>query len=538
MGLPSIFARAPGRHSRVGLGRQAVTDSDEAFYAEAAREMFDGGDWLTPHFNYQERWEKPVLYYWLTAATYLPAGPSAWAARWWSAMSGLGLVLLTWGMARRMMARRDAAWLAAGVVATCFGYFAMARLALPDLPLTFFVTLAIWSMLEGWWIVAGAAAGLGFLMKGPVALVVPIIVLIPIWWRERRSLSIRSRDVVAAALVFAAVGLPWYGAMTARHGVEYLQSFFVGDNLQRFATDRFNDPRPFWFYLPILLGGMLPWTAYLVLVPWRSATAVIRRRRHLLAGEWRLLIWVVAPLLFFTISVGKQPRYILPVLPPLAILLAGSITRRLLEPAGTSRTSLTISTWITAAMYAALGVLLLRAQPLFLSVHPTMTYAAAVVLLASSLALVWLAISRRWRMFSAVTAACATLMLLSVQFGALAGLQPEPVEVMAASVRSHRTANEPVGAYQVMVRNLIFYTRIEQVELFDEGRALDFLKSPERVLLVVRELDLPRLEEISGVQTKRLADVKYLDTANVRLRTLIAPMPAQDLETVLLVSNK
>src|SRR5688572_33142237 len=108
----------------LALGRPAISDSDEGFYAEAAREMVEGGDWLTPHFNYEDRWQKPILYYWLTAAAYGAAGTSESAARWWSAFSGLGLVLLTWAVARRMTGRGDAAWLAGAIVATSFGYFA------------------------------------------------------------------------------------------------------------------------------------------------------------------------------------------------------------------------------------------------------------------------------------------------------------------------------------------------------------------------------------------------------------------------------
>src|SRR5687768_16517743 len=140
--------------------------------------MVESGDWLTPYFNYEQRWQKPILYYWLTAATYLIAGPTEWGARFWSALSGLGLVLITWAAARRSARRGDddvhgggvdsAAWLAGAIVATCYGYFAMARLALPDLPLAFFITLGIWAALERWWILAGLAAALGFLMKGPV----------------------------------------------------------------------------------------------------------------------------------------------------------------------------------------------------------------------------------------------------------------------------------------------------------------------------------------------------------------------------------
>ena len=132
----------------LGLGSQAITDADEAFYAEASREMVESGDWLTPRFNYQNRWEKPVLYYWLTAATYLVTGPTEFAARLWAALSGVGLVLLAW--AHRASDRPDGSTSPgspAPIVATSFGYFAMARAALPDLPLTFCITLGIWAAL-------------------------------------------------------------------------------------------------------------------------------------------------------------------------------------------------------------------------------------------------------------------------------------------------------------------------------------------------------------------------------------------------------
>jgi 4-amino-4-deoxy-L-arabinose transferase-like glycosyltransferase len=132
----------------LGLGRQAITDADEAFYAEASREMVESGDWLTPKFNYQNRWEKPVLYYWLTSATYLITGPTEFAARLWAAFSGVGLVLLAWGIGRHMTGQDDVAWLTGAVVATSFGYFSMARSALPDLPLTFCITLGIWATLR------------------------------------------------------------------------------------------------------------------------------------------------------------------------------------------------------------------------------------------------------------------------------------------------------------------------------------------------------------------------------------------------------
>ena len=523
----------------LGLGRQAITDSDEAFYAEAAREMLETGDWLTPHFNYTDRWQKPVLYYWLTAAAYLVAGPTEFNARFWSALSGLGLVLITFWAAARITHRMDAAWLAGAITATCYGYFAMARASLPDLPLTFFITLGIWAALERRWALAGLAAGLGFLMKGPVALLIPGLVLLPIWWREGTLRTLRPGDLALAALVFAVVGLPWYVAMWFEHGSAYLESFFVADNFERFATDRFNEPRAVWFYVPILIGGMMPWAAYLVVLPLRTLRDIARRTRRLTNEEWRLLLWAFVPLLFYTISIGKQPRYILPVLPPLAILLAVPVASGSLVASGFSRKigDLRIATWVTAALYAILAVLLVRARSLFITAYEPVLWLGVVAIGGAALVLAWVAATGRWTRLPVVLTSCAIVLLLSIQFGSLAGRRPEPVEEMATLIRAHRTGNEPVGAYQVFVRNLVFYTRLKQVELFDEGRALDFMKSRERVLLVVGMNDLARLKAISGSAMRPLGAVQYLEPESIRLGTLLSPIPDQDLETILLVTN-
>ena len=523
----------------LGLGRQAVTDSDEAFYAEAAREMVETGDWLTPRFNYEDRWQKPVLYYWLTAATYVVAGPTEWAARWWSALAGLGLVLLTWVSARRMFGSDDVTWLAAAIVATCYGYFAMARLALPDLPLACLTTLAIWAGLERRFALLGAAVGLGFLMKGPVALAVPAVVLVPVWRREGVLTALRVRDVVVGAGVFAVVGLPWYAAMTVEHGTAYLESFFVGDNLERFATDRFNAPRAIWFYVPIVIGGMMPWSAFLLVLPARSLFAVVRRHRLLAAEEWKLLLWALMPLLLFTLSIGKQPRYILPVLPPLAILAARSIVSRLRSASGEpGNRELSGATFVTAVLFAAMAVLLFRGRVLFIGAYPWLTVIGIGALAASAADLAALAASGRWARLPAVMTRAAVVMLLTAQFGALAGVRPEPVEAMADLVRAHTTGAEPVGQYQVFVRNFGFYTRRSFASLSNEAGAVAFISSPERVLLAVREADLGNLERMSGVPMRRLGEVRYLNTAAIRMRTLFSPDPRRDQEIVLLVTNR
>jgi 4-amino-4-deoxy-L-arabinose transferase-like glycosyltransferase len=533
----------------LGLGRQAITDSDEGFYAEAAREMVEGGDWLTPHFNYEERWQKPVLYYWVTAVAFAATDTTEFMARFGAALSGLGLVLLTWSVARRLTGRDDAAWIAGAIVATCYGYFAMARSALPDLPLAFFITGTIWTALRGadsreavperWWALAGLAAGLGFLTKGPLALVIPAIVLVPVWWRERRTVALRASHLAIAVVLFAITGLPWYIAMTLTHGTAYLQSFFVADNLERFATTRFNGPRQVWYYVPIVIGGLIPWAIFLVVLPLRTLRDVAQRRRRLTDIEWRLGIWTLAPLLLFTASIGKQPRYILPVLPPLAMMLGLAIADRVaVARARPTQRELSVATVLTAAMFLLLAGLLYRARSLVISAYPSLMWAGIITVACAGLALGWVAVARAWTRLPIVMAMSAAALLLTLQFGAFTGKRPEAVEEMAAMIRVNRLGGEPVGEYEAFVRNLVFYTRFQQTQIFDDAGALMFLKSSERVFLVLHRQDLDRLKTMTDIPLNTIGEVTYLNTASVRLRTLLAPLPEQDLETVVLVSNR
>jgi 4-amino-4-deoxy-L-arabinose transferase-like glycosyltransferase len=532
----------------IGLGRPAISDSDEGFYAEASREMVEGGDWLTPHFNYEDRWQKPILYYWTTAAAFLLGGPNEFAARASAAVSGIGLVLVTWASARRLTQRDEGAWIAGAIVATCYGCFAMARSALPDLPLAFFITATIAAALnagdadEGsrgqWWMLTGLSAGLGFLTKGPLGVIVPAIVLGPIWWRERRTLNVRLAHLAAAAAVFAVSGLPWYIAMTAAHGSAYVNSFFVGDNLERFATTRFNGPREIWFYVPIVIGGLLPWSAFLLVLPSTTVRDLVRRRRRLSNVEWRLLLWTLMPLLLFTASVGKQPRYILPILPPLAIMVGMALAHRVSDAARERQPALSIATFATSALFLMMAALLYRARTLFLSAYPAITMVGLMAVAGAGIALAALAAARAWTRLPGAMAATAAVLLLTLQFGALAGIRPEAVEEMAALIRQNRLQGERVGEYQAFVRNLAFYTGFRHVQVQDDAGALAFLESPDRVFLVVSRPDLERLQPLTHAPVRTLGVVTSLDDGSVRVGTLLDPQAEEVVQTVVLVTNR
>lgn len=539
----------------VGLGRGAITDADEAFYAEAAREMVESGDWVTPFYNYETRFQKPILYYWLTAATYaITGGPGEAGARLWAALSGIGLVLVTAACARRWF-DDGAALLAGAIAATSFGYFFIGRMALPDLPLTFFITLAIWA---GWvatleqvrqprrWVLLSAAAmALGFLTKGPVGVVIPVLVLVPVVLMERRSLNLRLADIVAGAVLFVVLALPWYAAMWLRHGDAYLEGFFLGDNLERFATDRFNDPRPWWYYLPVMLGGLLPWTP-LMLVWVHPVWRFLTRRKDIGTIDLRLLLWAALPLLFYSLSVGKQPRYILPVLPPLAILLSASILERTRDWRSLDGARVRLRRPLTIALGALgaggllmlLAALLWRAQPLLINVAPSFTMAAAATIAVAGLAVVWTGVSGAWRQTPVVLALAAAVTFPALQYGALSGTGDDTVQQVARAVVSARTANEEVGTYDVFVRNLVFYTRFRTMDLIGDDQLSAFLGSPNRVLVVAPAEAVDRMERDLKIPLRRLAEFRYFNEAGIRLRTLLEPDLSRDITRVVLISNR
>ena len=548
----------------VGLGRPAITDSDEAFYAQAGREMVESGDWVTPHYNRQPRFEKPVLFYWLVALAYLAAGIGEFAARVPSALAGLGLVLAAFACARRWYDDRTAV-LAGAITATSFGYVAVARQALPDLALACFVTAGTWAAFEalvavprpagrrrlGWLVAAGVALAAGFLTKGPVGVVLPaLIVGPPAVWRclvEGRARAGRpgppfarlAGDVGLLAVVCVALTLPWFGAMTATHGVAYLERFFIAENVERFATARYNDPRPIGYYVPIVIGGLLPWSP-LMLVWWRPVRRMLARARRIEPAEVWLGLWAAAPLVFYSISVGKQPRYMLPVLPPLAILLARGVSRALARQAanGAGRDRLLAAGGIAAGVVLLLfAAAVARAGILLGDGSPASIRTAALLIALSGLGVVLAAMSSRQRLLPAALAGASVVTTLSLQYSVLSRPGPEPVERMAALVRAADSGDVPYGRYRVFVRNLVYYTGRPHVELITSEQLRGFLASPEPVLCVLPDTDLEQARA-DGATAYELGRVAYFDTGRLKLRTLLWPDPATDLQTVVLATNR
>ena len=343
------------------LGGMALLGPDEPRYAEIAREMFTTGDWISPRLCGCLWFEKPALIYWLSAAGYRLFGVSEFAARLPIAVAATATVLLLYAVTKRV-ASQKLAFITSLMLATAGMFIGYARVASPDMALATTMTAAL---LAGFlatgahgrkramlWAASFAAMGLAVLAKGlpGVALVILIFVVYFTW--VRRADLISRREVVIGAAVFLVVAAVWYVPVTLRHGWAFIHEFFVRHHFQRFTSNEFGHPQPFYFFLPIAIAGLVPWSAFLLPALARLRRLQPRRDRRdaLVAFAWA---WAAVVIVFFSFSGSKLPGYILPAFPALAIITGDQVERFV---AGSRNRLMLMAAWATALLIAVIAI--------------------------------------------------------------------------------------------------------------------------------------------------------------------------------------
>ena len=295
------------------LDAMGLVSTDEPRYAAIGREMARTGDWITPRLWGTPWFEKPALLYWLTGVASLAGlGPDL-APRIPVALLSSAFVVGYFFALRQAWGWRPALF-AAAVLASSAGWLAYSQIGVPDLPMAACFNGAILLALpwlrggrRGTLPFAAALLGLAVLAKG----LVPLVLLLPLFWFARNRLPHVFHPYVLAA--FAIVALPWYVLCTLRNGMPFLQTFFLEHQLGRFTSAELAHSQPAWFYVPVLLGMLFPWTALIALVFRRQTYGQVHA--PLFAA---LLCW---GLLFFSVSTNKLPGYLIPLLPSLAALI-------------------------------------------------------------------------------------------------------------------------------------------------------------------------------------------------------------------------
>jgi 4-amino-4-deoxy-L-arabinose transferase-like glycosyltransferase len=372
-----LFGLEGGWLGGLELGGLGLTDRDEGSNAEAAREMLETGDWISPTLNYEPRFAKPAFVYWLIGGSYSLFGINEFAARFPSAISGLCVLLLQYVFVYRWLGA-PLAWLSSIMLLLNMEFLAINRMVLTDPELVVFTTLAsysFWHALHGstkaspWWFIGFyLAMGFGMLVKGPVGIIIPLVGVIPYLTltRQWKKFWQKGFPLLGTGLVLL-VAAPWYVAMFKIHGEAYWAA------AQANTTGRFMSPMEghggtFFFYVPILLVGFFPWSAFLPSVLYQSLKQwkaywngqnFVTRETNL---EFFLSLWVVGLLVFFTLSATRLPHYIYPLFPASAILVA-LWWKRFQDQSSFS--DWRISRWLLLGIGYVLGIVIISAPVIF-----------------------------------------------------------------------------------------------------------------------------------------------------------------------------
>jgi 4-amino-4-deoxy-L-arabinose transferase-like glycosyltransferase len=522
-----------------GLGNGTFWEPDEPRFAEATRQMFARGDFVTPYLNGAPRFEKPILFYWAQAAAFTAFGDNELAARLPSALAGVGIVVVLYLLGAEIASRR-AAFIAALVMSTMFRFVTFARIGLTDVPVIFFIVAALYGFVRavqpasggdrwwgpasagpsaGWALVAWACIGLGVLTKGPVGLLPVAIWAIYATFTRNWSVFARTRPLIGTAIALAIV-LPWYVVMVVQHGRAFTDFALGHEIVERMLSEEsFGAPaRGFFYYFKIWPGDAAPWSALFVAsigwIAWRWSSLDRAARQAIIFAA----VWFITVFLVFSVSRSKVPHYVLPAYPAAALLI-GVFVDRLAD------TRDDVLWWgVPMAVIALTSVLAAAVTGLFLDVlAPGDTIVKWLVpgVFGIGAAAIAAAIWKR----TLVPAMYALTCMLAAVFGLIGEfvvpriIEPfKPMPLLARQASEFSQGDAPIGLLgRYGLSSLIYYSRRHVVALDGDDETVMFLSTHPGAVCVMPMSDFERLApRLLGVD--RIAVAEEFNVRIERLR--------------------
>lgn len=478
------------------LGTRELGAPDEARYSEIPREMVVTGHYISPRLDGVLYFEKPPLFYWLQTFSIRLFGLGQWSLRFWTAAFAVLGCVAVYVMGRRLYSRRTG-WLSAMVLGTSFLYFGMGHVITLDMAVSVLSSLSLFAFIlanrepmgsrRRWGMYAAFAfAALATLTKGLIGIVFPMMA-IGLWIIALWDWTLLKRMYLPTAFaLFFLIAAPWHILVQLKHPT-FLHYYFIRQHFERYLTDVAHRYQPFWYFVPILLLGILPWSAFFAQAarfnlrfPWRE------RARH--ADTLLLAIWVASIFAFFSASDSKLVPYILPVFPPLAILIGRYLDDRWEKPLEP------INRWVFFAI-APVGLIMAAAVAFIVpATRPSLephTLKIAMALLGAALAICALAttaagVKRGFAAGVVVLALGFSVFLLGINASA-PYLDIRTMKALALTLRPKLTRNAVVACYGGYYQDLPFYLRrrVEVVNYTGElgyGTTLEktpwFMKGP------------------------------------------------------------
>ncbi len=482
-----------------------LMEPDESRYSLIPRTMNVTGDYVTPHLKDVVYIEKPPLCYWATAMAFRIFGENEFSSRLFAALCAWGCILLAYQMGMYFHDEKTGLYSAA-VLSTCIFHVTVGRINILDMPLAFFLCLAVWSgyrhfsdgMRGRKWIYGFYLfCALAFLTKGLIGIVLPSSVIF-IWLLVSR----RWRDVLrmfspVGAAIFLAVSLPWL-LLIQKANPDFFWFFFVREHFLRYTTSVHSRYEPFYFFIPVLVGGVIPWLGFL----YQAGRGIGSRLKTIFSAEEKriLITWIAFIFVFFSISSSKLIPYIAPLFVPLAVLL-GHFFRTYEDlhenPSGITRPG--TADYVPIAVQTMLFIALAIA-PVFLPKN-TMAFTdwwpwiAVPVILQAGLALIPEYFRKRngagW--FAGIYV-ITSLFIISMTFPISHYLTPfKSAYPMVQAIKKHIPEGKQIYLYNEIIYGIDFYAKMRTPLVDDIGElvyGVERMPVEERKRYFIYSLDL------------------------------------------------
>ncbi len=493
------------------LGAGSLWDQDEPKYAQIAREILQTGDPITLHINGGPWYVHPPLYMWLVALTGKVAGFSEFTVRFWSAAFSVLTVYATILLGRLWFGPRTGV-LAGAILAVTFQFLVQSRLAVFDTVLLAWMLLAVYAFVRAYcggnradYLRFFLFAGLATLTKGPIGLLLPMLTIVPFVAIRRAWHRWREVPWGTGVAIFALVGLSWYAVETGLHGRTFLAAVLGYYGVGRFFGVVENQAGPWYYYVPIVLLGGIPWTAF-----WPAAAALHLRWRREHDGSLFVLLWCAITFVFYSAAGTKLPNYMLPIYPVAAVGVA-ALWDAALSPSGASggpiapspgaqydaRTiqsagrMVSASAWglvvLIAALYAGIAAYLSRLYPgPFHALDRVLLVPGGILAAGVCLAIGIVLLRRRLAAFIALCAAVAVTWVAVLTWIVPVVEAQKPMKPLALAIhKALRPGDRIVGYRMSIYSSLIFYTD-HPVDWVETPQALRRdVCAPGRVFVVI-----------------------------------------------------
>ncbi|MDP8299166.1 MAG: glycosyltransferase family 39 protein [Candidatus Tantalella remota] len=510
-----------------GLGNLALTDPDESFYAESAKEMLEAGDWVTPRIFDEPQFEKPVFYYWLVMISYSAFGINEFAARLPSVIFSIAGVLGVFFLGRLLFGRIMGFFSGIMLMSSVL-YIALARACVTDMVLTVFILYCFLFLLMGWttgkkahYYISAAMAALAVMTKGPIGLFIPGMTVILYVSISRQWDLFKKIPWLGCAFVFFLVAMPWYIVATKIHGAGFINEFFGFRNITRFLEPEHRIGDSPFFYIPIVLGGFFPWSVFLPSGAWLMYKDKTNDAK-LPAYRLFLLVWFLTVFVFFSVSRTKLVTYILPLFPVMA-LVAGRLWERF---AFKERKNEQITRHVSIAFYILVGTGILSTAVVyfvFANRYPQILLGIiqAGVVFTGGLLFSLILFVKKKRDLSVL---CVVLTILMMMGPVVRHIFPivekyESSKTLSLRVNALAAPDEPIGGEDDHRGGIAFYTgRTDIVDIHPYHSLVEFFRRKDRVWGIIQKKHYTQLKG-------QLGDVIYGPAAESGKYVLISNQP-------------